>query len=227
MPESIPKAGNNLVNREPRILLGRVGPLVVLVIQSCLTLCDPIDCSLPGSFVHGISQTRILEWVAIPFSRASSQPRDETLVSHIAGIAADSLQTGPPGKHFQQISVIYITEWIILTSLPSLSEQRAVNYPSRRIELENLGLTPDSASSTLRPRALWASVALHVKWTWKKLFHEVGDPWSDIIEVNTLMLIGYYSIKVLKDLKTKLWNNKKKSAILSTSQNWFQAHHWF
>ena len=38
-------------------------------LQSCLTLCDPMDCSQPGSSVHGISQARILEWVAIPFSR--------------------------------------------------------------------------------------------------------------------------------------------------------------
>ena len=43
----------------------------VLVTQSCLTLCDPMDCSLPGSSVHGILQARILEWVAIPFSRGS------------------------------------------------------------------------------------------------------------------------------------------------------------
>ena len=46
------------------------------VAQSCLTLCDPMDCSLPGSSVHGILQAKILEWVAIPFSRGSSQPRD-------------------------------------------------------------------------------------------------------------------------------------------------------
>ena len=48
----------------------------VLVAQSCPTLCDPVDCSLPGSSVHGILQERILEWVAIPFSRVSSWPRD-------------------------------------------------------------------------------------------------------------------------------------------------------
>ena len=48
-----------------------------LVIQSCPTLCDPMDCSPPGSFLHGILQTRILEWVAISFSRASSRPRDQ------------------------------------------------------------------------------------------------------------------------------------------------------
>ena len=46
--------------------------------QLCLTLCDPIDCSPPDSSVHGILQARILEWVAIPFSRGSSQPRDQT-----------------------------------------------------------------------------------------------------------------------------------------------------
>ena len=49
---------------------------VVLVTQSCPTLCDSEDDSLPGSSVHGILQARILEWVAIPFSRGSSQPRD-------------------------------------------------------------------------------------------------------------------------------------------------------
>ena len=57
----------------------------VLVIQSCPTLCDPMDCSLPGSSVHGISQARILEWIAISFSRESSQLRDQTCVSCIAG----------------------------------------------------------------------------------------------------------------------------------------------
>ena len=55
------------------------------VAQSCLTLCDPMDCSLPGSSVHGIFQARVLEWVAISFSRESSWPRDRTQVSSIAG----------------------------------------------------------------------------------------------------------------------------------------------
>ena len=49
------------------------------------TLCDPVDCSLPGFSVHGILQARVLEWVAISFSRGSSRPRDQTLVSCIAG----------------------------------------------------------------------------------------------------------------------------------------------
>ena len=58
---------------------------VCLVTQSCLTPCDPMDCSPPGSSVPGILQTRILEWVAIPFSRGSSRPRDRIRVSCITG----------------------------------------------------------------------------------------------------------------------------------------------
>ena len=55
------------------------------VVQSCPTLWDPIDCNLPGSSVHGIFQARILEWVAISFSKGSSPPRDQTQVSCTAG----------------------------------------------------------------------------------------------------------------------------------------------
>ena len=57
----------------------------MLVTQSCLTLFDPMDYSPLGSSVHGILQARILEWVAIPFSRESDRPRDWTQVSCIAG----------------------------------------------------------------------------------------------------------------------------------------------
>ena len=50
----------------------------VLVAQSCLTLCNPMDCSPPASFVHRIYQTRMVEWVAISFSGGTSQPKDLT-----------------------------------------------------------------------------------------------------------------------------------------------------
>ena len=60
-------------------ILGR-GKVKVKVAQSCLTLCNPMDYT-----VHGILQARILEWVATPFSRGSSQPRNQTGVSCIAG----------------------------------------------------------------------------------------------------------------------------------------------
>ena len=53
------------------------------VTQLCPTLCDPMDCSLPGSAIHEIFQAIVLEWAAISFSRGSSQPRDRTWVSRI------------------------------------------------------------------------------------------------------------------------------------------------
>ena len=56
-----------------------------LAAQLCLTHCDPVDCSPPGSSVLGILQARILEWIAMPSSKGSSQPRDQTQVSRIAG----------------------------------------------------------------------------------------------------------------------------------------------
>ena len=56
----------------------------VLVAQLFLTLCDPMNCSPPSSSVHGILQTRLLEWVATPFSKGSSQPRDWIQVSYLA-----------------------------------------------------------------------------------------------------------------------------------------------
>ena len=52
---------------------------------SVVSLCNPMDCSPPGSSVHGIFQARILEWVAISSSRGSSQPRDQTQVSRMVG----------------------------------------------------------------------------------------------------------------------------------------------
>ena len=63
---------------------GQSAQVVLMCTQSCLTLCNPMDCSLPGSSTHGISQARILEWVAISSFRGSSQPSDRTQVSHIA-----------------------------------------------------------------------------------------------------------------------------------------------
>ena len=57
----------------------------MLVNQLYQTLCDPMDCSLPGSSVHGILQARLQEWVAIPFFSRSSQPIDQSQVSCIAG----------------------------------------------------------------------------------------------------------------------------------------------
>ena len=86
--------------------------------KSCPTLCDPLDCSPSGSSVHGISQARILEWVAFSFCRGSSQPRDQTGVSCIAG---RFFTTKPPRKpHISKVSSVqslshvrlFVTPWI-------------------------------------------------------------------------------------------------------------------
>ena len=69
--------------------------VLCLVPQLCLTLCEPMDSNQPGSSVHGISQARILEGVAIPFSRGSSQLRDQT---QSPALQADYLPSEPPGK---------------------------------------------------------------------------------------------------------------------------------
>ena len=82
------------------------------VVQSYVTLCDPMDCSLPGSSIHGIFQTRVLEWVAISFSRGSSRPRDQTQVSLIAGRHSEELpncfQSNCIILHFYQQNICFI-----------------------------------------------------------------------------------------------------------------------
>ena len=99
---SLPLSWNDLLWYYFRYL----SPLIVLfsvicggslVAQSCLTLCDPMDCSLPGFSVYGILQARILDWVTISFSRGTSWPRDQTQVScsQSPALQANSLPTQP------------------------------------------------------------------------------------------------------------------------------------
>ena len=111
-----------------------------LVAQSCPTLCNPIDYSRPGSSVHGISQARILEWVAILFSRGSSRPRDQTQVYCIAGIFfikcvhAKSLESfltlcnpmdhSPPGSSVHGIIQARILECVAMPSSRGSSQPR-------------------------------------------------------------------------------------------------------
>ena len=73
--------------------------------QSCPALCDPVDCSPPGSSVHGILQARILEWVALPSSRGSSQPRDQKPRS--PALWGDSFPSEPPEKPVEAYSITW------------------------------------------------------------------------------------------------------------------------
>ena len=95
----------NMISSNPYFTLGFtlycIVYMYVLVTQSCPSLRDRMDCSLPGFSVHGISQARILEWVAISFSRGYSRSRDPTLVSHISwslALAGKFFTTELPGR---------------------------------------------------------------------------------------------------------------------------------
>ena len=70
--------------------------VMIISTQLCLTLCDPMIYSPPDSFVHEIFQARVLEWVAISYSRGSSQPRDRTCISCIAGRFFTAEPSGKP-----------------------------------------------------------------------------------------------------------------------------------
>ena len=70
----------------------------MLSLQSCLTLCDPVDYSPPGSSVHGIFQARILEWVSMSSSRGSSRPRDQAHISCVSYTAGRVFTAEPSGK---------------------------------------------------------------------------------------------------------------------------------
>ena len=110
----------------------------VLVTQSCPTLCDTLDCSLPGSSVHGILQARILEWVAIPFFRGSSltsQPRDQTWASHIAG---RFLPSEPPGKPAHPISS---TNKLLLPSRPPFLSVKEWGNLSHSLKLHKAAIS--------------------------------------------------------------------------------------
>ena len=80
--------------------------MLVLIIQSCLSLCSPIDCSPPGSSVCGILQARILERVATSFSRQSARSRVKTCVSHVFCIAGGFFTTKPREKLWRTPKVI-------------------------------------------------------------------------------------------------------------------------
>ena len=100
--------------------------------------CDPMDCSPPGSSVHGILQARILEWVAIPFSRGSSKPRDRTQVSCIAGRFFTSLATREAQEYWSGQPIPF-----------------PVDLPDPGIELGSPALQADSSPAELpgNPRA--------------------------------------------------------------------------
>ena len=107
----------------------------------CSTLCDPMDCRLPGSSVCGILQASVLEWVAISFSRGSSWPRDRTRVSHIVG------------RHFTFWATREATKPLILR-------------PHALKESSYLSFIPSYHVFTHSLRAVWRKMWPHRMWWW-------------------------------------------------------------
>ena len=105
------------------------------LLQSCPTLYDPMDCSPPGSSVHGILQARILEWVAMPFSKGSSWPRDRTWVSFVSCIAGEFFTTEPPGKPHSVHSSVFM-------GFPGGSEVKASACNAGDLSNPNLPIHP-------------------------------------------------------------------------------------
>ena len=95
---------------------------VCLVTQSCLSLCDPVEKGLPSSSVHGIFQTRVLEWVAISFSRGSSPPKNRNCLFLSPSLADGFFTTVSPGKplkieYLVSSRVFYLLLVTLLTSV--------------------------------------------------------------------------------------------------------------
>ena len=99
---------NNNNNNDNNLILAKH----VQLLQSCLTLCDPVDCSLPGSSVHEILQARILKWVAMPSSKGSFQPRDWNFVSFISCIVGRFFTNESLGKPIISNSIFYISNYL-------------------------------------------------------------------------------------------------------------------
>ena len=81
---------------------------VCLLAQSCPTLCDLMDCSPPGSSVHGIFEAKILGWIAISYSRGSSRSRDQPMSLANPALAGRFFTTTPPGRHIFLILYTYM-----------------------------------------------------------------------------------------------------------------------
>ena len=103
----------------------------MLVTQSCPALWDSMDCSPPGSSVHGTLQARILEWVAISFSRGSSWPRDWTPISHIVRQILYHLSHGKAQSgSFKSLSCVQLfgTPWTVAYQAPLSMELSRQEY---------------------------------------------------------------------------------------------------
>ena len=143
------------------------------VIKLCPTLCNPVDCSPPGSPVHGNFQARILEWVAISSSRGSSQPRDWTWVSCLSCIGRQICHHWAAWESLSMLLSHFSRVWLWVTpqtaahqAPPSLGFSRqehwsGLPFPSPMHESEKWKGSRLVVSDSLRPHGLQPTRLLH------------------------------------------------------------------
>ena len=146
------------------------------VAQSCPTLCDPMDCSLPGFSVHGIFQARVLEWVAISFSRESSWLRDWTHVSCIAGRSFTLWATREALQFSSVQSLSHI--WLSVTSRTA-AQQAALSITNTQSLLKLMSIESVMSSNHLllcRPLLLLPSLLSQHQglFQWVSSSHQVA-----------------------------------------------------
>ena len=145
------------------------------------TLCDPMDCSLSGSSVHGIFQARVLEWIAISFSKGSSRPRNQTRVSSIAGRFFTSWATILHSTYVHFKRSICLTQTV--KHLPAMRETR-VRFLGREDPLEK---EMAIHSSTLAWRIPWTEEPDRLQ--------SMGHKESDTTEWLHFTFTDHYKIK--------------------------------
>ena len=126
------------------------------VSQSCLTLCGPIDCSLPCSSIHGIFQARVLEWIAISFSRGPSRPRDRTQVSCIVGRCFTIWTTRKVLYYIINLVIRHFSTWIN----PEIKKKTQLSKLAWLVKKTNLFIKMEKASLYVK---LWKNTKALVK----------------------------------------------------------------
>ena len=164
--------------------------------QSCLILCNPIDCSPPSSSVHGILQARILKWAATPSSRRSSQPRDRTHISYVIALAAGSL----PLYMYILYFLIFFPLWFI-TGYEHSSLCYTVGlfiYPSYMQQFASANPNSPFHPSPLATESLFS---MPLQYT---LAHSIGLKWKDYLLCKNkgCKLFSRYRLYFLFYLKT-------------------------
>ena len=138
----------------------------VLVAQTCLTLCDLMDCSPPGSSVRGILQARILESVAIPFSRGCFWPRSQTQISDIAGRFLTVWATREALLFIKNCQIVFQSGCTIFAFPSAVNENSCCSTSSPAFGLVSFGFLDILINYLATMCGLWDVSSLTRDWIW-------------------------------------------------------------